>query len=263
MDKQKNGFINKIMLATFFAGIFCNVFGTNFYEDKKEMEIVVTSIDSILKVHISTENKQIKTKVNNIYYWYAANHVFNNQGGYSGKLLIGEYRVFGKKGELLTFGNFKNGLKHGDWKYWNYNGQILKQESWRKGELNGTICEYTPEGKLYKRTSYRHGLKNGKEELFKADTVLVKKYKNGEIQIPKIKETNKKETLKEKKPQPRPNSDKVKQKKDEKSSSPKEEKKGQKKKDDINKGNTTKKKFQLRWPWAKKQKTENSDKTNK
>jgi antitoxin component YwqK of YwqJK toxin-antitoxin module len=74
-------------------------------------------------------------KSNLFYYWYSANLIHSTQGGYSGKLLNGQYSEFYLNKNLKVQGAFKTGLKNGVWKNWNSDGTINKVQTWKNGVL--------------------------------------------------------------------------------------------------------------------------------
>lgn len=98
-------------------------------------KIPINNIDgSKVTIEVSKKTKKIKAKQNRIYHWMKAKKVMETQGGYSGKLLHGEYLEFYKNHQLKAKGTFKNGLKKGIWTYWDKVGKITTIEKWRKGE---------------------------------------------------------------------------------------------------------------------------------
>jgi antitoxin component YwqK of YwqJK toxin-antitoxin module len=100
------------------------------------------------KVHIvdSDQNIQAETiPVNSepdlyndrFYFWYSSNRIHSTQGGYSGRLLNGNYKEFYPGKALKEEGYFKEGLKDGIWKSWNEYGNLVEQYTWKKGLLSG------------------------------------------------------------------------------------------------------------------------------
>ncbi len=71
-------------------------------------------------------------------------------------LVVGRYKVYNTKGELLyktSFGNYG----HGKYKDYYYNTGQLKQEgSYENGKKQGEWCDYDKEGNLIKTTYYKH-----------------------------------------------------------------------------------------------------------
>jgi antitoxin component YwqK of YwqJK toxin-antitoxin module len=187
MRKVKSGFQNNLYYIIF-AGLFLlpfSLYAQEFEPVKENMEIIVTGADSIKRIHIRTEQKNIRTESGVNYYWYANNQVNYNFGGYSGRLLHGTYSVFDKTGKLVILGKFKNGAKTGLWKYWNGTGFLIKQEKWKNGKLHGSVQEFDNAGKLIKCSSYQKGLLHGKQFIYLPDTTIIKQFKNGKEIIKK------------------------------------------------------------------------------
>ncbi|MBN1462689.1 MAG: hypothetical protein JXQ69_09365 [Paludibacteraceae bacterium] len=245
MNKLKNGYINNLAVSIIGTLLFSSTcFANNPYKEKKSSEIIVTAADSVVRIHVPVKVKNTKINNKSVYFWYASNHIYSNKGAYSGKLLDGEYRVFGKDGNLITYGNFDKGRKTGTWKYWDNAGTLIKLEPWKKGQLDGWKCEYNAIGKLSTKSRYNDGLKHGKETVYLTDTVLINKYKNGELVPPKVKAKKvKKEKVEPKTEKPK----KIKKKADKttkKDTTPKKKVKKEKKEPKKKKlqPNTTKKK---------------------
>lgn len=76
-----------------------------------------------------------KPKAGLYYFWYDANLIHSTQGGYSGKLLNGEYAEYYLNKNLKEKGSFKKGLKDGDWRIWNEDGTLAQRATWKKGMI--------------------------------------------------------------------------------------------------------------------------------
>ena len=98
------------------------------------------------KVRIAADDKTIlaeiipvgsnpKAKADLYYYWYSANMIHITQGGFSGKLLNGNYNEFYLNKNLEVQGAFKNGLKNGAWKTWNEDGTLALVANWKNGVM--------------------------------------------------------------------------------------------------------------------------------
>jgi antitoxin component YwqK of YwqJK toxin-antitoxin module len=72
-------------------------------------------------------------KANLFYYWYEANAIHSTQGGFSGKLLNGQYNEYYPNKNLKVQGGFKKGLKNGEWKSWNVDGTLTEVTTWKNG----------------------------------------------------------------------------------------------------------------------------------
>ncbi|WP_437921191.1 toxin-antitoxin system YwqK family antitoxin [Sphingobacterium sp. LRF_L2] len=115
--------------------------------------------------------KVIKAKSNALYYWYQSQKIQQTQGGYTGKLLDGQYTFFYPSKQLAKQGSYKRGLAHGQWKAWNNNNRLSKEETWKKGHQNGEASYYDEQGHLLSRGQMKEGTWNGKVWTFSpADT---------------------------------------------------------------------------------------------
>ena len=96
------------------------------------------------KVRISTADKTIVADIDPVlsnpssksalfYYWYGSNEIHVTQGGFSGKLLNGQYTEYYPNKNLKEQGQFKKGLKNGLWKAWNGDGLLLSTTKWNNG----------------------------------------------------------------------------------------------------------------------------------
>lgn len=98
------------------------------------------------KVRIILPNKTVIAEINPVtskhaakpalfYYWYEANQIHSTQGGFSGKLLDGQYTEYYLNKNLKEQGSFKKGLKNGAWKSWNEDGTLAVSSTWKNGLL--------------------------------------------------------------------------------------------------------------------------------
>jgi hypothetical protein len=121
------------------------------------------------KVHIvdSDQNIQAETiPVNSepdlyndrFYFWYSSNRIHSTQGGYSGRLLNGNYKEFYPGKALKEEGYFKEGLKDGIWKSWNEYGNLVEQYTWKKGLLSGKFIRCDEKGYIRQSGKYRNGI---------------------------------------------------------------------------------------------------------
>ncbi|REH56757.1 hypothetical protein C7448_101802 [Tenacibaculum gallaicum] len=76
---------------------------------------------------------------------------------YNNGLIIGRYRVYNAKGQLLyktTFGSKGNGK----YKDFNYSTGVLKEEgNYENGKKEGEWCLYNEQGSLIKKNNYKEG----------------------------------------------------------------------------------------------------------
>ena len=113
------------------------------------------------------------------YWWFSNNQIQTTQGGYSGKLLHGEYTVFYANKNLKEQGHFIMGLKDGLWKNWNESGVLVSQYTFKAGIANGDYFVYDAKGKLIELGKNKNGKIDGEQQRYIADSVVKVKYKNG------------------------------------------------------------------------------------
>lgn len=158
-----------------------SVFAQIKYKLPDSREVIITSSDSIIKARISTQKYTGKTDNDATYYWYYANTIHYNKGGFTGNLLHGRYQVFTSDDQLILLGNFNHGLKTGEWKEWYSNGQIKTITHWKKGLKHGIFQAFTVEGKQTRQAKFKNGVLHGYMYIYYPDgTADVRRYKNGE-----------------------------------------------------------------------------------
>jgi antitoxin component YwqK of YwqJK toxin-antitoxin module len=97
--------------------------------------IRITEPDKVIVAGIDPVSSSLTAKPKLFYYWYSANTIHSSQGGFSGKLLNGEYTEYYPDRNLKEQGTFKNGLKEGVWKTWDKDGTLLTTVEWKKGKV--------------------------------------------------------------------------------------------------------------------------------
>jgi antitoxin component YwqK of YwqJK toxin-antitoxin module len=101
-------------------------------------KVRITQPDKIIVAEIEPVSSNPSIKQNLVYYWYSANAVHTSQGGFSGKLLNGQYTEYYPDKNLKEQGEFKKGLKDGAWKSWNDDGSLAVTTTWKSGsEITG------------------------------------------------------------------------------------------------------------------------------
>lgn len=125
--------------------------------------------------------EQLSLSSDRYYYWFAGNGVHVTQGGYSGKLLNGNYQDFYMNKGLKESGVFDEGLKKGVWKNWTAEGVLKDEFSFKNGIKNGAYTKYGATGNILEKGKYRNDLLNGKQQVFAGDSVRVVFYKAGKI----------------------------------------------------------------------------------
>jgi len=137
-------------------------------------KVSINKEDTMVLASILTGTKTYKVHNDIFYYWYSSGKIYQNQGGYSGNLLHGEYIELDKPGNMIVKGNFHFGIKDGVWNYWHSDGSIKEITRWKNGCKTGYSVKYSPSGEIIFKGNYRKGRKNGmvffieNDESFKA-----------------------------------------------------------------------------------------------
>jgi len=118
------------------------------------------------KFIFDVKDSQKHARTDRTYHWYQARQIHVSRGGYSGKLLDGDYTQFYANKGLATKGTFKNGLKSGKWKYWNEKGQLLKLSRWKKGKESGPYLLFDSVGRVMERGKFSEGNRDGKISIY-------------------------------------------------------------------------------------------------
>lgn len=106
--------------------------------------------------------KATKVKSQQLYHWYQSQRVQQTQGGYTGKLLHGDYNRYSPNKQLILQGTYKKGLANGNWKEWRPNHRLMKEEYWKKGIQNGEARHYDGQGNLLLQGKMKGGKWHGK-----------------------------------------------------------------------------------------------------
>ncbi|WP_149915196.1 toxin-antitoxin system YwqK family antitoxin [Sphingobacterium cavernae] len=108
------------------------------------------------------KKKVTNTATNSTYYWYTAGKIVQNQGGYDGKILHGDFSAFYPNKKMAERGEFKNGLKTGHWRKWRNDGTLQERTSWKKGIQTGKYVIFNELGNEIERGNKKNGYKHGK-----------------------------------------------------------------------------------------------------
>jgi hypothetical protein len=119
--------------------------------------VVISNPDSTVQAGILVNRSGQHLENDRLYFWYSADKINCNSGGYSGYLMNGKYSVFDSDHRMIEQGEFQNGLKTGIWKRWYPDGALLRLVSWKKGLKDGSVIEYGPDGNVISRMRYRKG----------------------------------------------------------------------------------------------------------
>lgn len=141
--------------------------------------------DKVVQADLSPLKSDPVVQTGKLYYWSSSNAIHTTQGGFSGKLLNGNYAEYYLNKNLKMQGQFRGGLKDGIWKNWNENGVLRELYTWHEGILSGKFELFSDSGKLKQTGYYKNDLPGGKMTTYaadgKAETVY---YKNGKIAAP-------------------------------------------------------------------------------
>ncbi len=149
----------------------------NFGFDK----IKIADGNTIVQAETLPVSSAPSVKFDRFYYWCNAT-IHMTKGGYSGKLLNGNYDEYYSNKSLKTQGVFKEGLKEGYWKEWTENGALTSLMFWKKGLRDGSFCLYNEKGELLQAGQYKNDLLTGKIKFYHPkDSVEVVRYDKGII----------------------------------------------------------------------------------
>ncbi|WP_448698213.1 toxin-antitoxin system YwqK family antitoxin [Mucilaginibacter sp. AW1-3] len=147
----------------------------------------------IYKVRVNEPDRNVQAEIKPVgsgpeletdrsYYWYSAGKIKITQGGFSGKLLNGQYSSFYLNQNLREQGLFKKGLKDAVWKSWSENGTLLQTVTWKNGSKEGEFELFDEKGKLKQKATYHHNQLDGKQFNYDGpDSVRVVNYRDGKL----------------------------------------------------------------------------------
>lgn len=116
------------------------------------------------------------------YAWYKSDSILVTRGGYSGKLLQGDYLELYPDKAIKQKGKYVNGLKDGKWQTWFQNGEKESVTTWDNGFRNGVFEIYSAEGKLQKSGNYKSGKEDGEvSEFLQEGKVHKVLFKQGQV----------------------------------------------------------------------------------
>jgi len=122
--------------------------------------VYVQRKDSVIETHYYRGDKNISTKPNLLYYWYAAQDIKHTRGSFEGKLLHGSYVMFYYNKDLKEKGSFRYGLKDGKWENWYQGGEIKSREQWKSGLQKGKSQYYYENGTIHQQILFKKGSKS-------------------------------------------------------------------------------------------------------
>lgn len=122
-------------------------------------KIFTHTVDQDIRAELQEMDQKLSPKSDRSYFWFGKGRINQTQGGYSGKLLHGEYIVFYKGSKKMAEqGRFEQGLKTGPWLSWNGNGLLKEKSFYKSGFLNGPLVHFDSLGKPLDTLKYRKGM---------------------------------------------------------------------------------------------------------
>lgn len=143
---------------------------------------VTVSQDTLKATFFITDKTPRHLKDKSFYYWYTSNQLSSTQGGYSGKLLDGNFKSFYAHKNIKEQGEFKKGLKSGTWKSWYSDGVLQQKVEWSSGLKKGAFQEFDAKGRLLREGYYKANELHGKVAVYhRKDSVDYFNYKKGKL----------------------------------------------------------------------------------
>lgn len=156
----------------------------SYIENMLSYKVTAHYPDHMINAHVRPVDK-IVVKNDKDYYWFSGSQINITRGGYSGKLLNGDYEDLYTNKNLKASGIFDEGLKTGIWKSWTAEGMLKDQYSFHAGHRNGPYLLYDTAGKVREKGIYHQDLLDGRQETASGDSTIVVHYKKGKISPPK------------------------------------------------------------------------------
>lgn len=133
----------------------------------KELEIfrrfTISSNDGSKKIFYADKIK-ISPNSDKTYTWYQSNQVHQTMGGYSGKLLNGQFTQYFPNKNLSEQGLYVKGLKQGVWRHWYDNGNLKSESQWMANIEEGPFVHYDEQGNWIQRGYLKEGKPHGSIE---------------------------------------------------------------------------------------------------
>jgi len=165
--------IKKAILVGVFMFLVCIV-QAQIFKVPKEKAVEIKLDKLVYKFHVLIKKKEINLDNGTYYHWFKDGKIQKNQGGYSGQLLEGVYKVYSRHGALLERGRYSRGVKDGEWKKWDKSGKLLEESHWKKGLKHGLFSNYSTgekvsrkykNGKLKKKRTLKNLFRRRKKEV--------------------------------------------------------------------------------------------------
>ncbi|QRQ61135.1 toxin-antitoxin system YwqK family antitoxin [Sphingobacterium multivorum] len=117
------------------------------------------------------DNIKISPNSDKTYVWYESNQLHQTMGGYSGKLLNGQFTHYFPNKNLSDQGLYVKGLKQGVWRHWYPNGNLKSESQWMANIEEGTFVRYDEQGNWIQRGYLKEGKLHGSIENKTSDVI--------------------------------------------------------------------------------------------
>lgn len=125
-------------------------------------DITISSPEGELKFETTNDlEPKLKPKMDRWYYWYAPHELHKTAGGFSGRLLQGNYTEHYTDGSIKEQGQFNKGLKYGEWRQWYTNGQLKEVADYKLGEKHGDYKSFDQKGNVMIQGVFKRGTYSG------------------------------------------------------------------------------------------------------
>jgi hypothetical protein len=199
---------NGLMLLMVFISIGVPVFcqNTTSYKHKK-FTFHIEKKDTSISFDVCAVNPKVDVNQNSLYAWYSDRSIMETKGGFSGKLLDGQYISYYGNKNLQEKGMYIQGRKEGKWIKWHPNGKINEVIYWRNGEKRGKYYLYNDAGQKMLFAHFKHDKLNGTAVSYEKDQKVLKtKYKDGKEVFPQVTKQKPEKVHKEKQKEKKPSS---------------------------------------------------------
>ncbi|AOM76530.1 toxin-antitoxin system YwqK family antitoxin [Pedobacter steynii] len=175
--------MNKLKVSTlfFFACLIFlakGVHAQHYSKDILSHKIIVNQDDCNIVAYVKP-TKGLPVETDKYYFWFSGNKIRNTLGGYSKKLLHGDYRAFYPNKNLKELGQFYKGLKTGIWKGWNESGKLKEDYTWNFGKKNGVYHKYDALGRVIETGKYNNDVLDGIQTILVGDSTKTLYYDKG------------------------------------------------------------------------------------
>jgi hypothetical protein len=177
----------KSLTLSFLLAVFSSLFAQKEFEDINYNSQTISHAEYSERIEFTDNDKIVKTNPDLEYTWLKNQTVLTTQGGYSGKLLHGNYESFYPNNNLMGKGKFSYGLKDGTWLYWREDGTLKTSEYWKNGQKEKDVILFNSSGVDSLIIPYKKDQKHGKVyEVFNNHKKHVQTYKKGVLKSDKI-----------------------------------------------------------------------------